>query len=58
MEKIEARTGEGRSDEKAKQAANVRGGSGDSVDPLETNVGFQVSLPRYTSIRQAEILWL
>lgn len=55
MEKIEAKTGEGRSDEKAKQAANVRGSSGDSADPLETNVGLQVALLRYTSIRQAEI---
>lgn len=50
MDKIEAKTGRGRSDEKAKQAENVSGSSGDDADHLETTVGLQVSLLHYTSI--------
>lgn len=42
MEKIEAKTGRGRSDEKAKEAENVRGSSGDYADHLETSIGLQV----------------
>lgn len=46
----------GGSDEKAKEAENVRGSSGDYADHLETSVGLQVSLLHYTSISQAKIL--
>lgn len=51
MEKIEAKTGRGRSDEKAKQADNVKGGSGDFAYYLETNIGLQVSLLPYAEQR-------
>ena len=56
MEKIEAKTGRGRSVEKAKQAENVRGSSGDYAEHSETSIGLQVSLLHYTSVSQAKIL--